>query len=362
MMSSNSLRLSQHVWCSLTTMFNDCLRHFLEVLSRNASMAPLTELTRNRDGRLVSRFVVDFDGGGHAPPAPATSDATTSSSSSSSSNADTLSPIQIEQRKREMLSKQLGRSFASVSGPELDAMRVVRWQDLPACPIGGMHLAEQGMWDSDIGRFLTSDDMRELINNTGKLEAVTNISADTRLTGTAMNRIFDLGFTAGRYTAIGVMFWFWGVKLPNAYVNAFPRRSVFVKYYYDRWRGMENQALELLCQENKRFFNATNPRVLAFALFGSWGLIFGALGEYAKNIPSLYKETSQMATLQNQHFESTMKWLFAVYYHHPAYEADAAAKTSRGIRINPPTDTPRMKPTPNLDSRRSEYAQRHPNR
>src|SRR3989338_6424991 len=88
-----------------------------------------------------------------------------SSSSQLSKNqmpsGNSLLPQQSEQLKRELLGKQLGRAPSSISGPELDAFQFIKWTDLPPCPIHGMNLTEKGLYDTDIGRYLEIDDVRD---------------------------------------------------------------------------------------------------------------------------------------------------------------------------------------------------------
>lgn len=271
-----------------------------------------------------------------------------------------LLPQQSEKLKRELLGKQLGRSPQSISGPELDAFQFLDWKDLPPCPIHGMQLSEKGLYDSDIGRFLEVDDVRDLINRTGKLEAVTNQTSENRLMGTTMQRIFDLGFDFSRYCVVGMLGFFWGVKTPQAYLQAYPRKSVFVKRYYSKF--MTNEQIELLCQKHRVFFNMTNARVMFLFASGLTGLAIGITGEYIRRFPSDYREVTRETIRHNHHFESTMKWLFSVYYHHPAYSEAANSRRSRNIITSSPVPPPKRGPTPNLDSRRTAWEDQFPNR
>jgi hypothetical protein len=271
-----------------------------------------------------------------------------------------LLPQQTEQKKRELLAKQLGRSPQSISGPELDAFQFISWKDLPPCPIHGMKLAEKGLYDSDVGRFLDVDEIRDLINKAGKLEAVANQTSENRLLGTTMQRIFEIAFEFSRVCIVGMLGFFWGYKTPQAYLQAYPRKSIFVTRYYSKFKT--NEEIEVLCQRNKALFNATNPRVMFLWVCGFAGFMFGAIGEYYHRVPDEYRDVTKEAIRHNHHFEGTMKWLFSVYYHHPAYAEAANSKRSRNILTSTPMNPPRRGPTPNLDSRRAPWEEQIPNR
>lgn len=297
---------------------------------------------------------------------PSTSDGTKLAPSPSSKNqmplaaSSALLPQQSEMLKRELLAKQLGRSPQSISGPELDAFQFISWKELPPCPIHGMQLTDGGLYDSDVGRFLDVDEVRDLINRAGKLEAVTNQTSESRLLGTTMQRIFELGFDFSRYCVVGMVGFFWGIKTPQAYLQAYPRKSLFVTQYHVKRRT--NEEIELLCQKNRALYNATNPRVMFLFACGLTGVAIGVAGEYIRRMPSDYRDVSREAIRHNHHFEASMKWLFSVYYHHPAYTEAANSKRSRNIIASIPGAPPKRGPTPNLDSRRTPWEDKFPNR
>jgi hypothetical protein len=279
-----------------------------------------------------------------------------------------LAPQLTERAKREMLSKQVGRAASQLSGADLDAIKFVAWQDLPECPIHGMRLTERGIYDTDVGRFYEADEVRDLINRTGKLEAVTSQAAENRLMGTNLQSLWDRAFMYWRFWIPIMVAYFWGLKVPQSYAMAFPRRSLLMRWYYENPRFFKppktTEEIETLCQRHRALLSMTTTRTLFFGFCGAAIACFGLLGEYVKNIPNQYNAVTKATIHHNQHYEATMKWLFAVYYHHPAYSAASSQRASRKVEIlqNTPRLPPTKGPTPNLDMRRSKFEEQFPNR
>lgn len=278
--------------------------------------------------------------------------------------AEYKTAMRIEQQKREMLSKQLGRSHASISGPELDTIaRELSWRDLPPCPIFGMKLTEQGLYDSDVGRHFDADDLRDLINRTGKLEASSNLESESRLGVTAWKRVSELSIVAGIFTGGLVIGWFWGLKFWQGYAQAFPRKSVLLKHWHLRRNpDMEPIVIEALCQKHRVIFNVTNPRPMFFLTSGVVGVGMAIFGEVSRRRKDDFRDVNKFIIQRGQHYEGTMKWLFAVYYHHPVYKEAAAARKSRSLQTSTEWHPTMDAKTPNLNSRRSSWEDQFPNR
>lgn len=227
-----------------------------------------------------------------------------------------------DEEKKRLLRKITGLPNASISALMLEKTNGVNWHNLPTSPIAGFELREEGLWDTDTNSVLTGNSLRELINETAKLEASAHQGADCRLAGTAVYHGFD---------AIEILYppglmlmsaWFGLWKIPRAYASAYPQNSVFVKFWYkDRLTAVE---LERLCQRRSALFNATNSRV---AFMGLCCGVCAALGVGAKLLSGhegSYTKSTRNSMQYYQHFEGTLKWLFAVYHHHPAYREHAA--------------------------------------
>jgi hypothetical protein len=226
-----------------------------------------------------------------------------------------------------------GLRVAALSRADMARKAPTDWRTLAASPINGFVLREGGLYDAEMGQLVTADGVRKLINGLSKIEGKGHQEADSRQAPHMISE-WEAGINRNAPYAFCVAgLWVILTVLPKTYDSATPRNSVLVRYYY-RHR-LEPQRLERLCMRHRTLFNATNARpmvsvgmIAAFAVSTAW-LVWDR--RYGDANPQ--KDYTRDSVHYYQHVECSLKWLFAVYYHHPAYTG-ASARPQKMVLMN----------------------------
>ena len=193
----------------------------------------------------------------------------------------------------------------------------VDWTQLPACPIQGFTLREQGLMDVELNEPLTLNEMRMLINEMSSIEARALYSAECRFASTAVGRLGDHTITAGPLGMLGFAAYFAFRKFPNAYDSAYPQNSLYVK-----WRARKNMTsreLEQLCMRNRTLLNLTNARPILFACLSVFLASGAAYLAGPRGMDGEVDKDTRAALAYFRHVEGSLKWTWTVYHCHPAY-------------------------------------------
>ena len=190
------------------------------------------------------------------------------------------------------------------------------------CPIAGMELTAKGIVDKrqTPPSVLPFNDLKRLVNGTSVLEGKALYAVEDRLGGT-LHRQMAAGAELVSPFFFFVLAAFFGLyKAPKSYSVQLPVHSVFVRKYYGT--RLTPKRLELLCQQRRTVLAATTPRMMM--LYSSTcGCIAAGIFLYYQSLPSpegtMYHDTTRDSVLYYNHTEATLKWLYAVYYHHPEY-------------------------------------------
>ncbi|KAG8348170.1 hypothetical protein ERJ75_000423900 [Trypanosoma vivax] len=197
---------------------------------------------------------------------------------------------------------------------------------IPPCPIAGYSLLQQGLVDNlaTPPRTLSVNDLRLLISELASIEQRARYEVDTQLAEQVHGRgrrglelvVNPCLYLGGLY----LMMW----KGPRLYHNASPRGSVFFTQLLAmlRWHIPEVEK-ERLSQKHRVLLQVTNARVALTFLAG----LFAATVAYVTQPPLDVVDTGpdvefgkNLAGYQH-HTETALRWLWLVYYHHPAYRA-----------------------------------------
>lgn len=198
------------------------------------------------------------------------------------------------------------------------APKPTNWQELYAsCPIGGWRLDSRGIVDARSGKLVTVEELRAAINEVARIEGCANFAADTRLGGTIMRRLATGCEIIGPISLFCFAGFFAFYKVPKAFQQAFPRNSVMMRKYYAT--RLSQKRMEELCVQRSVVLNATNPSVI-FLLGCSVACFAAATYLWSMKRPvTTYDLTTSSTIRYSRHTENALKWLYAVYYHHPAY-------------------------------------------
>lgn len=214
---------------------------------------------------------------------------------------------------------------------------------LPPCPIAGYSLDPQrGIVDhlTEPPHALSTQEVRRMIVELAGLEQNARYAVDTAFPsqmGARSLRALELLVNpclllTGTYLMT--------YKTAQLYSGALPRQSFILRHFAavfasvaaSPWPGkgapsvrMTAEHKEQLAQRHQRLMRATNARV---ALTFATGLLLFAVAVVTRPATNVVEDNpevrlgKQMVGYQ-QHSEASLKWLWFVYYHHPAYSKEA---------------------------------------
>ncbi len=216
-------------------------------------------------------------------------------------------------------------------------------KDIGPSPIFGYKLVETGLIDMLVKpspQVLTFNELKNLINTTSKMEGTAKHSIDNRLGGTSQRMLAE-GFS----NITPVLFFMGSLYLigyrgRSIYYSSVPAQSVLLRR--GPGKKLSQRKLEEVCQRRRVLLTATTPSMLAYTLGGALTFFLGlkflqarmttekehkAVWE-SKDDLVLYEDVTRDAVLYYNHTELVLKWLFAVYFHHPAYRQFSSAEKS----------------------------------
>lgn len=251
------------------------------------------------------------------------------------------------------------------------------WRQLPPCPISGYYLTEEGVWEeseenasrarggpsSPIAQrrtnhhpastaqektpsphissaisppaiLISAEGLRRKIHQLQRLEQEAKMEVDNQLPDQVRTRslrgleviVNSLLFCTGIY----YMTW----KSAGLYRGATPRQSLFFTKALALFRRFHVSAhkREELAQRHRRLLQATNARV-AFSFCTGLGL--ATFAWWTRPASTVLDDAPEMkrgkeVVLYQKISSAALKWMWYVYYHHPAY-AMASARTTEKI-------------------------------
>ncbi|EKF39645.1 hypothetical protein MOQ_000122 [Trypanosoma cruzi marinkellei] len=203
---------------------------------------------------------------------------------------------------------------------------VLDWGSLRPCPILGYKLREEGLVDVLVQppRTLSVGDLRSLIVELSSVEQQARYTVETQLPQQIHNRgrrglelfITPCLFMSGLY----LMLW----KAPRLYAGVSPRSSVIFTRILSllRWQMTEVEK-ERVARNHRWLFQATNARVsLSFLT----GLTIAAIAVVTRPTMDVVDvgpdvDLGKQSVGFQKHSEAALRWLWIVYYHHPAYKS-----------------------------------------
>lgn len=197
------------------------------------------------------------------------------------------------------------------------------------CPLAGYRLdSTRGIIDEYARprRVLNTLELRQLITDVAAIEQRAKCAVDEQF-GQQMGRrsIRGAQFIVNPImiaTGIYLMTW----KSVQLYSVAIPRRSVVLDMLL-RVEGWRHPAADRdrVVQRYRRLLQATNMRVTMNFVSGlcllAVGLATRPAPDLMENAPEIQEAKGNLA--YQQHSEATLKWLWFVLFHHPAYAAEA---------------------------------------
>lgn len=278
-------------------------------------------------------------------------------------------------------SKPLSSSSLSPSRP------LASWTDLPPCPIAGYRLTQEGLWDDEpteqstttvsdpllkknrypdgestksswfsaVPTFfsgssshpprvaperrdpvlLSASALKEVIHELRRLEQEAKMQVDEQLPDQVRTRsLHGLELAVNPcllLTGIYLMTW----KSAQLYRCAIPRHSVILTKLLSimRWH-LSAREKEEVAKRHRRFMQATNTRV---SLCFSAGVSLTGFALWTRpsslNVDTTPDaERGKKVVAYQQHTSASLKWMWFVYYHHPAYRS-AAQKDHRSLQL-----------------------------
>ncbi|CBH13679.1 hypothetical protein, conserved [Trypanosoma brucei gambiense DAL972] len=196
---------------------------------------------------------------------------------------------------------------------------------LPPCPIAGYELRSDGLVDNieKPPRTLTAQELRSLVAGLSSIEQRARYEVDTQLPQQVHNRgrrglevvVNPCLHMCGLY----LMLW----KAPRLYFNASPRGSAFFTRVMTllRWNMPEIEK-EKLARKHRRLLQATNARVTLAFLTGVFLTAVAVITRPPVDVLDVGPdvEVGKRSVGFQQHSEAALRWLWLVYYHHPAYK------------------------------------------
>nr|CCC92369.1 conserved hypothetical protein [Trypanosoma congolense IL3000] len=213
---------------------------------------------------------------------------------------------------------------------QLEQEKPIPLSAIPPCPIAGYSLGPHGLIDNiaDPPRTLTIQDVRSLIAEMSSIEQRAKYEVDTQLPDQVHGRgqrgveliINPCLYLCGLY----LILW----KTPRLYFGASPRGSALFTRTLKmlRWHLPEVEK-ERLARKYRRALQATNARVTLAFLTGIFVITVAATTHPPADVMNMGPDIDigkQSVSFQH-HSEMVLRWLWLVYYHHPAYKSLAKA-------------------------------------
>ncbi|ESL05868.1 hypothetical protein TRSC58_06467 [Trypanosoma rangeli SC58] len=197
---------------------------------------------------------------------------------------------------------------------------------LPPSPILGYTLRKEGLVDELVHppRTLSSQDLRLLIAELSSVEQQAKYSVETQFTQQVHNRgrrgleliVSPCLYMCGLYLAL------W--KTPRLYFGMTPRSSVFFTrlLVLMRWHLPEVEK-ERMARNHRWLFQATNARVALSFLTGCTLTAIAVTTWPTLDVLDVGPdvELGKQSVGFQKHSEAVLRWLWCVYYHHPAYKS-----------------------------------------
>eukprot|EP00796_Vickermania_ingenoplastis_P003853 gene3853-2731_t len=249
----------------------------------------------------------------------------------------------------------------AVSGLSNASSSVKSWRDLPPCPVEGFRLTEKGLVDEHYaetgiikeaasGRrgkkeeiLVSPAAMRDLLREFQSLEQSMKYTVDEQLPSHVRSRsLRGLEMAVNPcllLTGLYLMSW----KTAQLYRCAVPRHSVVLTKLMalTRWH-LSAREKEEMAQQHRRLLRATNARV---SLTFSTGVALTAFAWWTRPRIATVDDSPEVK-LNNEviayhnHTSAALKWMWYVYYHHPAY---AQIVFVCYVLLSQQKDTPHMK-------------------
>ncbi|GET89044.1 hypothetical protein, conserved [Leishmania tarentolae] len=213
----------------------------------------------------------------------------------------------------------------------------VSWQTLPDCPLAGYELTRQGLVDrlTKPPHTLTATELRSLIKELIIVEQKAKYDVDRQFSSHIGSRGLhglELLINPGLWlTSIYLLTW----KTAKLYHSALPQNSVFFTRLLALMRlRIPVEQRELVAQRHRRLMRATNARVSLSFLSGAALFVLAWVSRPPANVmeEAADVQTAKEAIAYQRHFESSLKWCWYVYYHHPAYSSAKGGGDTRSSR------------------------------
>lgn len=225
---------------------------------------------------------------------------------------------------------------------------VTDWKALPPCPITGYTLTQEGLVDiaasaaappqtkggpkwwfsSKAGAIggqqavVSRSDMMQMIRHLRTMEQEAKNEMDEQLPNQVRERSLHGLELAINPCLLGLGVYMMTWKTARLYKSAIPRHSILLTKFLSmmRWR-LSVVEKEAAAQRHRRLMMATNSRV---ALTFSTGAALVAIAWKTRpdsrrvdDAPNAVQGRERVA--YEKHTSSTLKWMWYVYYNHPAY-------------------------------------------
>ncbi|RNF22005.1 uncharacterized protein Tco025E_03371 [Trypanosoma conorhini] len=203
---------------------------------------------------------------------------------------------------------------------------VVGLSSLPPSPILGYTLREEGLVDelAHPPRTLSLQQLRSLIVELSAVEQQAKYCVEAQLPQQVHNRgrrSLEIIVSPCLY-ACGLYLMLW--KAPRLYLGVTPRSSVLFTRLLAlmRWHLPEVEK-ERMARNHRWLLQATNARVTLSFLAGCTLTAVAVATQPARGVldsgPDV--ELGMQSVGFQKHSEAVLRWLWCVYYHHPAYKS-----------------------------------------
>ena len=194
----------------------------------------------------------------------------------------------------------------------------VHWRDLPPCPVAGMELRESGLVKLSTSEPVPLNELVAMIKGTAGIESKAKHAVDLSLSsqlgkrgGLAVNVVLFPVFVIAALYAL--------YRAPQHFELAVPRKSFVMRMLVDP--KAPELVQEQIAMRYRKLLRVANKKVLATSLAG-----VGIFAMYALVRPSVHdldhnaqSDVNRETVAYQHHTEGALKYLWCVYFHHPAY-------------------------------------------
>lgn len=210
------------------------------------------------------------------------------------------------------------------------AVVAIDWRQLPPSPIAGYELTEKGLFDhsADPPSTVSVSQLRRLIDGTASFEAKAKYELDSttnaHLSLHTRRRVEPLISIACLVTGSYLLF----MRAPKLFAQSVARDSLLLRgvLRVARWTPKERWFEETA--QRYRWLLQASTEASALAVVG--GLALLRVGwqtlDWSEDphIGTSDGQLGQNTVAYQHHTEAVLKWLYAVYFHHPAYRDEAS--------------------------------------